>query len=168
MTKILPLKTLALALCAALVLGPDAAGAGPLLGLDTGIVKVSADTSALWGGQRWKQHRDDNDNNGDHNDHGNRGNNDGNGHWNGDGDHGRNDDNRGQWNGGPRGGNGGGGGGGQRDDRINRAIDIGRSRGEYIKAWPAGGSLFWVRVQTGQGRVDLLIDADSGRIVDQR
>ncbi len=157
MTKILPLKTLAFALCATLVLGPAAAEAGPLLRLDAGLVKVSAD----WGGQRWK-HRGDNDNNGENN--GNRGDNNGNGRWGG----GDRDNNNGDGRGGGQRWDNGGGGGGERDDRINRAIDIGRSRGEYIKAWPAGGSLFWVRVQTGQGRVDLLIDADSGRIVDQR
>jgi hypothetical protein len=66
------------------------------------------------------------------------------------------------------GGNDRRGGGEQRDDGIGRAMDIGRSRGTVMNAWPQGGSLFLVRVNTSHGRVDLLIDVDSGRIVGER
>ncbi len=55
-----------------------------------------------------------------------------------------------------------------RDDRLNRAIDIARSRGRVLDAGPQGGSIFWVRVATERGRVDLLIDTDSGRIIGER
>lgn len=59
-------------------------------------------------------------------------------------------------------------GGGARDNRINRAIAIAQSRGRVLDAGPQGGSVFWVRVATDRGRVDLLIDADTGQIVGQR
>ncbi|MGZ3304275.1 MAG: hypothetical protein ACXU8U_00320 [Asticcacaulis sp.] len=59
-------------------------------------------------------------------------------------------------------------GGEQRDDRINRAIAIASSRGRVQDAGPMGGSLFWVRVTTDHGRVDFIVDTDSGRIVGQR
>jgi len=80
--------------------------------------------------------------------------------------HRRDDDRRG----GDRdnGGYGRRGGDGQRDDRINRAIAIAQSRGRVLDAWPEGGSLFGVRVATSHGRVDLTIDVDSGRIIDER
>jgi hypothetical protein len=61
-----------------------------------------------------------------------------------------------------------GGGGEQRDDRINRAIAIGQGRGRVLNAWPQGGSLFMVRVDTPRGRVDIVIDVDTGRIVGER
>lgn len=64
--------------------------------------------------------------------------------------------------------NGPPGGGEFRDGRINRAIAIAQSRGRVLDAGPEGGSVFWVRVNTPRGRVDLLIDADSGQIVGQR
>jgi len=60
------------------------------------------------------------------------------------------------------------GGGGFRDERINRAIAIGRGRGTVLNAWPQGGSLFIVRVATPRGRVDMIIDVDTGRIVGER
>ena len=63
---------------------------------------------------------------------------------------------------------GNGGGGEQRDNRINQAIDIARSRGTVLDAGPQGGSIFWVRVATDHGRVDLLVDVDSGRIIGER
>lgn len=62
-------------------------------------------------------------------------------------------------------------GGGQlqnRDDRINRAIQVAGRRGRVLDAGPQGGSVFWVRVATDHGRVDLLIDADTGRIIGER
>jgi hypothetical protein len=55
-----------------------------------------------------------------------------------------------------------------RDNRINRAMDVARSRGRVLDAGPQGGSVFWVRVATDHGRVDLLVDADSGRIIGER
>jgi hypothetical protein len=55
-----------------------------------------------------------------------------------------------------------------RDDRINRAMSIGSSRGRVLDAGPQGGSIFWVRVATDHGRVDLLVDTDSGRIIGER
>ncbi|MGA9658135.1 MAG: hypothetical protein WBQ60_03440 [Asticcacaulis sp.] len=56
----------------------------------------------------------------------------------------------------------------RRDDRINQAMSIGRSRGHVLDAGPQGGSVFWVRVATDRGRVDLLVDTDSGRIIGER
>lgn len=55
-----------------------------------------------------------------------------------------------------------------RDDRINRAMSVARRRGTVLDAGPQGGSVFWVRVATDHGRVDLLVDADSGRIIGER
>jgi hypothetical protein len=88
----------------------------------------------------------------------------------------RGDDNNGDHRGDDRdnGGYGGydrrdmGGGEDRRDNRINRAIAIAQSRGHVLDAGSEGGSVFWVRVNTPRGRVDLLIDADSGQIVGQR
>jgi hypothetical protein len=63
------------------------------------------------------------------------------------------------------------GNGGQlqnRDDRINRAMSVAGRRGRVLDAGPQGGSLFWVRVATDHGRVDLLVDADTGRIIGER
>jgi hypothetical protein len=54
------------------------------------------------------------------------------------------------------------------DGRIKRAMDIARSRGHPLDAGQQSGSIFWVRVATPNGRVDLLVDADSGRIVGER
>ena len=62
----------------------------------------------------------------------------------------------------------GGSGYGNRDGRIDRAISIASSRGRVLDAGPQGGSVFWVRVATDHGRVDLLVDADSGRIIGER
>ncbi|MFT4074249.1 MAG: hypothetical protein QM647_01875 [Asticcacaulis sp.] len=62
-------------------------------------------------------------------------------------------------------------GGGQlqnRDDRINRAMQVAARRGRVLDAGPQSGSVFWVRVATDHGRVDLLVDADSGRIIGER
>jgi len=56
----------------------------------------------------------------------------------------------------------------RRDNRINRAMDIARSRGRVLDAGQQSGSIFWVRVATDRGRVDLLVDTDSGRIVGER
>ncbi|CAL4868850.1 hypothetical protein MMA231_03139 [Asticcacaulis sp. MM231] len=55
-----------------------------------------------------------------------------------------------------------------RDNRINSAMSIARSRGRVLDAGPQGGSIFWVRVATDHGRVDLLVDTDSGRIIGER
>ncbi len=55
-----------------------------------------------------------------------------------------------------------------RDNRINRAMSVASSRGRVLDAGPQGGSVFWVRVATDHGRVDLLVDADSGRIIGER
>ena len=60
------------------------------------------------------------------------------------------------------------GGDDRRDDRIGRAMAIGRGQGTVINAWPQGGSLFLVRVNTSRGRVDMIVDVDSGRIVGER
>lgn len=54
------------------------------------------------------------------------------------------------------------------DGRINRAMAIASSRGRVLDAGQQGGSVFWVRVATPNGRVDLLVDADSGRIIGER
>ena len=97
-----------------------------------------------------RHHGGGQDNNGQGGDQFNRGNN---GHGND--DHGNN-------------GRGNGGFGEQRDNRINQAIAIASSRGRVLDAGPQGGSIFWVRVATGQGRVDLLVDVDSGRIIGER
>lgn len=139
MNKLLPL------LCAALILVPVGAEAGQRVSLGAGlglagIVKVSAGFD-----QRWGKHHGGGDNNGD----GQQNNNgDGNGHrggW-GDGDNGQR-------------------GGEQRDNRINRAMQIASSRGRVLDAWPMGGSIFGVRVATDHGRVDLTVDTDSGQII---
>ena len=61
-----------------------------------------------------------------------------------------------------------GGGGEQRDNRINRAIAVGQGYGHVVNAWPQGGSLFLVRVNTPHGRVDMVIDVDTGRVVGER
>ena len=55
-----------------------------------------------------------------------------------------------------------------RDDRINRAMSVAGRRGRVLDAGPQGGSVFWVRVATDHGRVDLLVDADTGRIIGER
>ena len=55
-----------------------------------------------------------------------------------------------------------------RDDRINRAMSVAGQRGRVLDAGPQGGSVFWVRVATDHGRVDLLVDADSGHIIGER
>ena len=146
MTKILPLKTLAVALCAMLALGPVTASAGPLLGVGLRVARV-LEVSAEMGGQRWNKHHNDDNNN-------NNGDNSG-------------DNNGGRWGGDNNGGGHRNGGGQQRDDRINRAIAIASSRGRVLDAWPMGGSMFGVRVATDRGRVDLTVDTDSGRIVDE-
>jgi hypothetical protein len=57
---------------------------------------------------------------------------------------------------------------GDRGDDINRAIAIASSRGHVLDAGPQGGSIYWVRVATDHGRVDLLVDVDSGRIIGER
>ena len=84
--------------------------------------------------------------------------------------HRQDDDNNGQ--GGRNNGQGnndhGNGGGEQRDNRINQAIAIASSRGRVLDAGPQGGSIFWVRVATDHGRVDLLVDVDAGRIIGER
>lgn len=54
------------------------------------------------------------------------------------------------------------------DNRINRAISIASSRGRVLDAGQQSGSVFWARVATPNGRVDLLIDTDSGRIIGER
>lgn len=125
--------------CAALILAP--VGAEAASGVSgAGVLKVAAEF------QRWgNKHRGDGDNDG------NNGNGDNNGGHRRDGG-----DNGGQW---------GGNRGQQRDNRINRAMDIARSRGTVLDAWPMGGSMFGVRVATDHGRVDLTVDTDSGRIV---
>jgi len=56
----------------------------------------------------------------------------------------------------------------RRDNRIDRAIAVARSRGRVLDAGQQSGSIFWVRVATDRGRVDLLVDTDSGRIVGER
>jgi len=60
------------------------------------------------------------------------------------------------------------GGEDRRDNRINRAIAIASSRGRVLDAGQQSGSIFWVRVATDRGRVDLLVDTDSGRIIGER
>jgi len=56
----------------------------------------------------------------------------------------------------------------RRDNRINRAMQIASSRGRVLDAGQQSGSIFWVRVATDRGRVDLLVDTDSGRIIGER
>jgi len=62
----------------------------------------------------------------------------------------------------------GGGSGVPRDNRINRAFAIGQGYGHVVNAWPQGGSLYLVRVNTPHGRVDMVIDVDTGRVVGER
>ncbi|WP_443748502.1 hypothetical protein [Asticcacaulis solisilvae] len=76
----------------------------------------------------------------------------------------RDDRDDGRWNNGGR----DRGGEDRRDNRINRAIAIASSRGHVLDAGQQSGSIFWVRVATERGRVDLLVDTDSGRIVGER
>ncbi|MBP2157780.1 MULTISPECIES: hypothetical protein [Asticcacaulis] len=56
------------------------------------------------------------------------------------------------------------------DGRIGQAMAIARSRGfRVLDAGQQSGSIFWVRAAAPDGRrVDLLVDADSGRIVGER
>jgi hypothetical protein len=56
----------------------------------------------------------------------------------------------------------------RRDNGINRAIAAGQSRGRVLDAGSQGGSVYWVRVDTGHGRVDLLVDGATGRILGER
>ncbi len=63
---------------------------------------------------------------------------------------------------------GGAGPGMPRDNRIDRAFAIGRGYGRVVNAWPQGGSLYLVRVNTPHGRVDMVIDVDTGRVVGER
>lgn len=60
------------------------------------------------------------------------------------------------------------GGENRRDDRINRAIAAGEARGHVLDAGQQDGSTFWVRVDTGHGRVDLLVDGQTGRVIGER
>ncbi|HWU48761.1 MAG TPA: hypothetical protein VN042_02710 [Asticcacaulis sp.] len=60
------------------------------------------------------------------------------------------------------------GGENRRDDRINRAIAAGEARGHVLDAGQQDDSTFWVRVDTGHGRVDLLVDGQTGRVVGER
>lgn len=146
MKRILPL------FCAVILAAmPMATQAGGLaLGQAEGL-NVSLGVGLLMGQQdddRRHRHRGD-DNNGDHR-----------------GDDRRDDRDNGGYGGYDR---RGGGGEDRRDDRIGRATAIARSRGfTVLDAGSEGGSVFWVRVNTPRGRVDLLIDADSGQIVGQR
>ena len=92
-------------------------------------------------------------------DHGDRG-----------GDHGnRNDrDNGGQGNGGGRSDWSGNDGFGENrnDDRINQAVAmaIAARGGRKLDAGQLSGSVFWVRLSTAQGRVDVLVDVDTGDV----
>lgn len=56
----------------------------------------------------------------------------------------------------------------RRDDGINRAIAAGQSRGRVLDAGSQGGSVYWVRVDTGHGRVDLLVDGATGRVIGEK
>ena len=90
-------------------------------------------------------------------------------HGGDDRDNGNGQNNRGNnGQGGNGNGRGNGGYGEQRDNRINQAIAIASSRGRVLDAGSQGGSIFWVRVATDHGRVDLLVDVDSGRIIGER
>ncbi|MDV6331909.1 hypothetical protein [Asticcacaulis sp. 201] len=53
----------------------------------------------------------------------------------------------------------------RRDDRMSEAIAVASRRGDYINAWPAGGSVFRVRVSTPQGRKDVYVDVNCRCIV---
>jgi hypothetical protein len=57
---------------------------------------------------------------------------------------------------------------GERDNRINQAMAIASGRGRVLDAGPMGGSIFWVRVATERGRVDIIVDTASGRIIGER
>lgn len=115
-------------------------GLGLKLGVELAIAADAGDPD------KWRRRHDGDDNNNNNND-----------------DRGRRDDNN-------RGGWGGGRGGGEdrSDNRINRAMAIASSRGRVLDAGQQGGSIFWVRVATDHGRVDLLVDTDSGRIIGER
>lgn len=131
--------------------------------LDGDALRIALGAGLLMGQQdddRRRHRRDDNNNN-------NSGNNDRRGDDRRDDRNDRRDDR------GPppqdRGGyDRGGGGGEQRDNRINRAMAIAQTRGRVMNAWPQGGSIFMVRVDTPRGRVDIIIDVDSGRIIEER
>ena len=120
---------------------PHVGGLGLKLGVEIALAADAGDPD------KWRRRDGDNNNNDDRRD--------------------RRDDNNG---GDRRGGWGGGGRGGEdrSDNRINRAIAIASSRGHVLDAGQQSGSIFWVRVATDRGRVDLLVDTDSGRIVGER
>jgi len=134
------MKTIWPLLCVALIALPVGAQARTLPLDGAAIVKAAF--------QQHGRHRGDNDQN--------DGGNPGFGRGNGDN---RDNGNRGGFN---------GGGYERRDDRINRAIAIASGRGRVLDAGAQGGSIFWVRVATERGRVDLLVDVDSGRIIGER
>ncbi len=120
------------------LLAPAAHAAEPVLGLKLGAVLAVA-LDAAGDQDRWK-HRNDDDDNTKRRDERRNDNDDRR-------DSGREDRN---------------------DNRINRAYAIASSRGRVLDVGPQGGSIFWARVATDRGRVDLLIDTDSGRIISER
>ena len=63
---------------------------------------------------------------------------------------------------------GGGGGYEGGGNGMDRASAIGRGHGRVLNVWPQGGSLFLVRVDTPRGRVDMIVDVDTGRVVGER
>ena len=55
-----------------------------------------------------------------------------------------------------------------RDSKLRIAVAIAEGRGRVIRADPMGNGLFRVRVERDGRRVDLTIDANSGRILSER
>lgn len=55
-----------------------------------------------------------------------------------------------------------------RDAKLRTAVAIAESYGRVIRADPMGNGLFRVRVERDGRRVDLVIDANSGRILSER
>jgi uncharacterized membrane protein YkoI len=55
-----------------------------------------------------------------------------------------------------------------RDSKLRTAVAIAEGRGRVIRADPMGNGLFRVRVERDGRRVDLTIDANSGRILSER
>jgi len=55
-----------------------------------------------------------------------------------------------------------------RDSKLRIAVAIAESRGRVIRADPLGNGIFRVRVERDGRRVDMTIDANSGRILSER
>jgi len=139
MKQIVPLLSLILALTPLALTPTQASAMGVKLDINAdGSVQVA------FGDDR--KDRRKNDNGGDHHDQNDNGN--GQASWRD--DRGSNDN------------------GGARDNRLDQARNIASSRGRVLDAGPLGGSRFWVRVASDRGRVDIIVDTATGRIIGER